>query len=79
MATIWCSKSNLSCHSFAVGTTVIIKIGKQKYMLITILPMAFISVITLWASTVNIFTNYMPNHKTALTMLSFKISKWPPY
>lgn len=75
ISTIWplfgVANQTLAAIAFAVGTTVIIKMGKQKYALITILPMIFISITTLSASVINIFTNYMPNHKTALTVLSF--------
>lgn len=77
ISTIWplfgTANQTLAAIAFAVGTTVIIKMGKQKYMLITILPMVFISITTLTASIINIFTNYMPNHKTALTVLSFML------
>jgi carbon starvation protein len=77
ISTIWplfgTANQTLAAIAFAVGTTVIIKMGKQKYMLITILPMIFISITTLTASIINIFTNYMPNHKTALTVLSFML------
>lgn len=74
VSTIWplfgTANQMLATIAFAVGTTVIIRMGKQKYALITVIPMAFIGATTLIAATMNIFTNYIPNHQTALAVLS---------
>jgi carbon starvation protein len=61
----------LAAISFAIGTSVLIRMGKKKYIPITVIPMAFISVVTLMASITNIFSNYIPNGKTLLVVLSF--------
>ncbi|ADK16760.1 MULTISPECIES: carbon starvation protein A [Clostridium] len=74
ISTIWplfgVANQSLSAIAFAIGTSVLIRMGKRKYIPITIIPMAFISVATLTASVENITGNYIPNHKTALTVLS---------
>ena len=77
ISTIWplfgVANQTLAAIAFAIGTSVLLEMGKKKYTAITIIPMIFISVITLTASIENIFTNYIPNDKTVLTILSFII------
>lgn len=74
ISTIWplfgVANQSLAAITFAIGTSVLIKMKKKKYILITIIPMIFISVATLTASFENIIGNYIPNHKTTLTVLS---------
>ncbi|MBV4419979.1 carbon starvation protein A [Clostridium tyrobutyricum] len=74
ISTIWplfgVANQSLAAIAFAIGTSVLIKMGKKKYIPITIIPMVFISVATLSASVINIYSNYVPNHKTLLTILS---------
>ncbi|MDF2505059.1 carbon starvation protein A [Clostridium sp.] len=74
ISTIWplfgVANQSLAAITFAVGTSVLIRMGKKKYIPITILPMILISVATLTASIENITGNYIPNHKTTLTVLS---------
>lgn len=75
ISTIWpmfgVANQSLAAIAFAIGTSVLIKMNKKKYVPITIIPMAFITVTTTWASIENIFKNYIPNGKVALTVLSF--------
>lgn len=74
ISTIWplfgVANQSLAAITFAIGTSVLIRMRKKKYIPITILPMALISVATLTASIENITGNYIPNHKTTLTVLS---------
>jgi len=74
VSTIWplfgTANQMLATIAFAVGTTVIIKMGKQKYALITIIPMAFVAITTLDAALINIFTNYIPKGKNLLATMS---------
>lgn len=74
ISTIWplfgVANQSLAAITFAIGTSVLIRMGKKKYIPITILPMILISVATLTASIENITGNYIPNHKTTLTVLS---------
>ncbi len=77
ISTIWplfgVANQTLAAIAFAIGTSVLIEMGKKKYTPITILPMIFISITTSTASIENIFQNYIPNGKTTLTVLSFII------
>ncbi|HEY3357259.1 MAG TPA: carbon starvation protein A [Polyangia bacterium] len=54
IATIWpmfgVANQLLSCLAFAIGTTVLIKMGKARYAVITVVPMLFMAVTTLTAS-----------------------------
>lgn len=75
ISTIWplfgVANQSLAAIAFAIGTSVLIRMGKKKYIPMTVLPMAFISVMTLMASITNIFSNYIPNGKHLLVVLSF--------
>jgi Carbon starvation protein, predicted membrane protein len=77
ISTIWplfgVANQSLAAIAFAIGTTVLLEMGKKKYTPITIIPMIFISIITTTASFENVFGNYIPNGKIALTVLSFII------
>lgn len=74
ISTIWplfgTANQTLATIAFAVGTTVIIKMGKQKYAPITIIPMTITAIITLTAIITNIFSNYLPKHQNLLAGLS---------
>jgi carbon starvation protein len=64
ISTIWplfgMANQMLACVALAVGTTVIINSGKAKYAWVTMVPLAFISVIELTAGYQNIMYNYLP-------------------
>jgi carbon starvation protein len=74
ISTIWplfgTANQTLATIAFAIGTTVIIKMGKQKYAPITIIPMALTAITTLTAIITNIFSNYLPKHQNLLAALS---------
>lgn len=74
VSTIWplfgVANQTLAAIAFAIGTTFLIKNGKQKYMLITILPLVFISITTFTAGITNIFNNYIPQNKIVLIIMS---------
>ncbi|WP_123054544.1 carbon starvation protein A [Clostridium sp. JN-1] len=74
ISTIWplfgTANQTLSAIAFAIGTTVLIRNGKRKYVPLTILPMAFIGIVTLTASIENITLTYIPGHKTLLAIMS---------
>ncbi|MCB2343222.1 carbon starvation CstA family protein [Clostridium estertheticum] len=74
VSTIWplfgVANQTLAAIAFAIGTTFLIKNGKQKYMLITVLPLIFISVTTFTAAIENIFNNYIPQNKIVLAVMS---------
>ncbi len=73
--TIWplfgMANQMLACVALCVGTTFIINSGRARYAWVTILPLAFISVIELTAGYQNIFNNYLPKQlylNTAITI-----------
>ncbi|PJI06698.1 MULTISPECIES: carbon starvation CstA family protein [Clostridium] len=74
ISTIWplfgTANQMLATIAFAVGTSVLLKMGKQKYIPITILPMIFVGANTIWAAIANIIS-YIPQHKILLSVLSF--------
>jgi carbon starvation protein len=74
ISTIWplfgTANQMLAAIAFAIGTTIIIKMGKQRYAMITIIPMIAISIITITASFSNIFGNYIPKGEMLLVILS---------
>ena len=74
VSTIWplfgVANQTLAAIAFAIGTTFLIKNGKQNYMLITILPLIFISITTFIAAIENIFNNYIPQNKIVLAVMS---------
>jgi carbon starvation protein len=50
----------LAVVALAVATTLVINIGRQKYVWITFLPLCFLTVTTLTAGVLNITDNYWP-------------------
>jgi carbon starvation protein len=64
IATIWplfgMANQMLACVALCVGTTFIINSGKARYAWVTMLPLAFISVIELAAGYQNVVNNYWP-------------------
>lgn len=77
ISTIWplfgVANQTLAAIAFAIDTSVLIQMKKEKYTPITIIPMIFIGITTITASIENIFNNYIPNGKITLTVLSFII------
>ena len=74
VSTIWplfgVANQTLASIAFAIGTTFLIKNGKRKYMLITVLPLIFIAITTFTAAIENIFNNYIPQNKIVLAVMS---------
>ena len=74
VSTIWplfgVANQTLAAIAFAIGTTFLIKNGKQKYMMITVLPLIFIAITTFTAAIENIFNNYIPKNKIVLMVMS---------
>ena len=74
VSTIWpmfgTANQMLAAIAFAIGTTIIIKMKKQKYAMITIIPMVAISIITITAAISNVFGNYLPKGEMLLAVLS---------
>jgi carbon starvation protein len=64
ISTVWpmfgVANQLLAVVAFAVGTTLVINMGRAKYAWITFLPLCFITVTTLTAGFLNIRDNYWP-------------------
>lgn len=60
----------LAAITFAIGTTILIKLKKEQYVALTIIPMIFISAVTFVASIENIVLTYLPTKQYLLVALS---------
>ena len=64
ISTIWpmfgVANQLLAAVALAVGTTIIINLGKARYAWVTLLPLSFLSVTTLTAGYLNVSTNFWP-------------------
>jgi len=74
IATIWplfgMSNQLLASSALIIGTTMLIRMGKVKYMWITAVPGIFMSFVTMYAGYLNITMNYLPKEKYLLASLS---------
>ncbi|WP_434639529.1 carbon starvation protein A [Thermoanaerobacterium thermosaccharolyticum] len=77
ISTIWplfgTSNQLLASIALAIGTTMLLKRGKAKYIAITAVPFAFMIVTTVTAAYLNIVTNYLPSGNTVLIVFSIII------
>jgi carbon starvation protein len=60
----------LGSLGLAIGTTVIIRMGKARYAWTTILPLTFLTVTTVAAGYQNIVVNYLPQRQYLLAGVS---------
>jgi carbon starvation protein len=64
ISTIWpmfgVANQLLASVALAVGTTILINLGKARYAWVTLLPLSFLSVTTLTAGYLNVSTNFWP-------------------
>jgi carbon starvation protein len=74
IATIWplfgISNQLLASCALIITSTMLVRLGKKKYIWITLLPGMAMGAITLWAGYINITVNYLPNHFYLLAALS---------
>jgi carbon starvation protein len=72
--TIWplfgVANQMLGIIAFGVGTAFLIRIGKARYLWVTLMPMAFILVTTLTAAVLNITGNFLPKKNYLLVAIS---------
>jgi carbon starvation protein len=61
----------LACVALAVGTTIIINIGKARYLWVTALPLAFLAVNTLYAGFLSVRDNFWPMTRNLDPAISF--------
>ncbi|MFZ5646592.1 MAG: carbon starvation protein A [Bacillota bacterium] len=74
ISTIWplfgVANQLLGTMALAIGTTMIIRMGKARYAWTTLVPMSFLAVTTVTAGYLNIFTNYLPKGNILLAVMS---------
>jgi Carbon starvation protein, predicted membrane protein len=74
IATIWplfgMSNQLLAASALIIGTTMLMRMGKLKYVWITAIPGVIMAFTTLYAGYLNITVNYVPNGKYLLAVLS---------
>lgn len=72
--TIWplfgVANQMLGIIAFGVGTAFLIRIGKARYLWVTLVPMAFVLTTTLTAAVLNITDNFLPKGNYLLTVIS---------
>lgn len=77
ITTIWplfgMSNQLLASCGLIIGTTMIIRMGKARYALITAIPGIALAVITMWAGYLNIVDNYLPKGLYLLTFLAILV------
>ncbi len=74
ISTIWplfgTANQMLAVIALAIGTTYLIRSRKTKYIWVTLIPMIFVAITTLTAAFTNIFSNYLPQQKYLLSIIS---------
>lgn len=74
ISTIWplfgVANQLLAALGLAIGTTMIIRMGKAKYAWTTIVPFVFVAITTIAAGYLNIVNTYIPTGKNLLAILS---------
>jgi carbon starvation protein len=74
ISTIWpmfgVANQLLASIALAIGTTLIIRMGKGRYAWVTLVPFAYVATTTITAGINNILHIYMPRHMVVNTLLS---------
>jgi carbon starvation protein len=74
ISTIWpmfgVTNQLLAAIALAIGSSLIIRMGKKKYLAVTIVPFVFLSITTIWAGIMNIIKIYIPHGIIINTILS---------
>lgn len=74
ISTIWplfgTANQMLAVIAFAIGTTYLLRSQKIQYIWVTLIPLIFAAVVTLWAAFENIFRNYLPKNNYTLAIIS---------
>jgi carbon starvation protein len=82
VTTLWpllgVSNQLVAAVALTVGTSVIINSGRARYAWVTLVPLAFVSAMTLWSGYLNIVDNYLPlarrPGKAAVGMMSTAVT-----
>jgi carbon starvation protein len=74
VSTIWpllgTANQLLASMALAIGTAFLISHGKVKYIWVTVAPLAFVAITTIWAGIENIRINYYPKGNWLLVVIS---------
>lgn len=74
ISTIWplfgVNNQLLGGMALAIATTFLLRLGKAKYIWVTVIPMAFLLVTTIVAGYQNIVNNYLPKQNYLLALIS---------
>jgi carbon starvation protein len=74
VSTIWplfgTANQLLASMALAIGTTFLISHGKARYLWVTAVPLAFVTITTFWAGIENIRINYYPKGNYLLVAIS---------
>ncbi len=77
ISTVWplfgMSNQLLASCALIVATTMLIRLNRGRYALLTAIPGVFMAGITLYAGYLNVFTNYLPKSNYLLAVLSLII------
>ncbi len=77
IATIWplfgMSNQLLAASALIIGTTMLLRMGKLKFIWITAVPGLFMSYVTMYAGYLNVTNNYLPKGNYLLAVLSVVI------
>lgn len=65
------SNQLLATMTLAIGTTVIIRLGRRRYAWVTGIPTAFMTIIAIDSDYENVFHSYLPAEKWTLVVVSF--------
>jgi carbon starvation protein len=60
----------LGAIAFAIGTTMLLRAGKRRYVWATVAPMCFLAVTALAGAYLNVVQSYLPAHNWLLVILS---------
>jgi carbon starvation protein len=63
------SNQLLACIALVIGTTVIIRSGKLRYVWVTLVPAVFVMTVTFSAAAISITRQYLPNGQYLLAGL----------
>lgn len=73
IATIWplfgISNQLLAACALIIASTMLVRLGREKYVWITLIPGIAMAIITLWAGYINITVNYLPENHYLLAFL----------
>jgi carbon starvation protein len=75
ISTIWpmfgIANQLLACIALVIGTTLILHLGRARYVWVTALPLAFVATTTVWAGIESVRTNFLPLARAGQPVLGY--------